>query len=609
MIFRSRKLLPYLKDLNHLSIVLKRNDDDLSLLTSSALTVCYQYFLFELQSHIDFKDEDEHGYTLFHLLARYGSENFFRVLMDWNSPEFFNPQGYTPSLLVVQYARRGLAQSIMMSPYLTSLSQDGWSLIHVAVRYNQVSILKELLTTSLDPCAKTFKDQSTPLHLAAQLGHLESIQLLLTYAPHSVIMLDSHDYSPLHFFYKFYADTMRDSDQQEQPVINDEPVLLTTLQHLINLIPYQELIKFSRYSPLEGQPLLNYAVLKCSSSLVNILMKANVPFDILNQDRKSLLIDAISVNKISIARSLIENKIHLNTPIHMSLLTPLMHALLMNNSTIAQLLIDSHIDLEKKSRNRRTALHYAVDANLPIIVDQLIERVDINVQDKWGNTPLHLAVKRQSLSMVQSLLHAGSLIDMQNRNKDTALHFSVKYLSSTVGLVIIQGLLTAKFSVTLQNKQGKTPFDYAFAQEKISLCLLLLNLGTYSDNKQKFLFTLIQTGRKEFLKVWLKRMYSLKEKNLPAVLNEKNSSGENSVSLSFKKFLSDPNNDDNTMALLVKAGASTLQFSHSQSLVSQSKKYCLPFIFFSREACFSRRSRSSSLSLLSGDNKILHKKL
>ena len=54
-----------------------------------------------------------------------------------------------------------------------------------------------------------------------------------------------------------------------------------------------------------------------------------------------------------------------------------------------------------------------------------VRKLDIDTQDKYGNTPLHYAVKCGSLEMVKLLVEAGADIKTRNQANMTPLHIAI----------------------------------------------------------------------------------------------------------------------------------------------------------------------------------------
>jgi ankyrin repeat protein len=94
--------------------------------------------------------------------------------------------------------------------------------------------------------------------------------------------------------------------------------------------------------------------------------------------------------------------------------------ILEENPTIAQ---------ARFSYNAETALHIAVERKLYTTMILLLEMgADVNAQDKYGNTPLHRAVKIQDASyLISILIENGADTTITNRFEKTAFEVGASY--------------------------------------------------------------------------------------------------------------------------------------------------------------------------------------
>jgi ankyrin repeat protein len=97
-----------------------------------------------------------------------------------------------------------------------------------------------------------------------------------------------------------------------------------------------------------------------------------------------------------------------------------------------------------------------------------------DVQDRWGLTPLHLAVRLQSteeVTLVRTLLSNAADLEPVDQDDDTALHLAVSYATTDS----IELLLRAGANVNVQNKRGKTPLHRAIERDSLLVAEMLLN--------------------------------------------------------------------------------------------------------------------------------------
>ncbi|KAL4068875.1 ankyrin repeat-containing domain protein [Scleroderma yunnanense] len=88
---------------------------------------------------------------------------------------------------------------------------------------------------------------------------------------------------------------------------------------------------------------------------------------------------------------------------------------------------------------------------------------DINCRDVLGNTPLHLAVKSESVENVNLILDAPLCdVDLQNHDGNTPLHLAVQIRDQMIRKAVVTVLIDeagASDSTRLKNKAGQTPKD------------------------------------------------------------------------------------------------------------------------------------------------------
>ncbi|MBO9484044.1 ankyrin repeat domain-containing protein [Salinisphaera sp. G21_0] len=119
--------------------------------------------------------------------------------------------------------------------------------------------------------------------------------------------------------------------------------------------------------------------------------------------------------------------------------TPLHYAALMDQKDIVRELLDRSAKANLRNIEGSTALHYAVSApdwdyqedwtvRLAILAD-LIEngKVEINAQNNYGATALHIAASQGSIDMIRELLMRGADFNILDEKKMTAFDHCSKY--------------------------------------------------------------------------------------------------------------------------------------------------------------------------------------
>ncbi|XP_018571753.1 uncharacterized protein LOC108911327 [Anoplophora glabripennis] len=120
--------------------------------------------------------------------------------------------------------------------------------------------------------------------------------------------------------------------------------------------------------------------------------------------------------------------------------------------------------------NGNTPLHVAVIKNNMEILDYLLSRdgTDLNTQNFCGETPLLLAVKDEKVEAARRLIEAGANVNIPNHEDVTPLHLSVTHPDLAHTLVRYGAFLDAI------DYSGDTPLHDATAEECLeTVCMLL----------------------------------------------------------------------------------------------------------------------------------------
>ena len=90
----------------------------------------------------------------------------------------------------------------------------------------------------------------------------------------------------------------------------------------------------------------------------------------------------------------------------------------------------------------------------------LAKGAEVDVKNKWGETPLHEAAEHGHLDVVKALLAKGAEVDAKNKHGKTPLHLAAK----DGNLDVVKELLAKGAEVDAKDEDGRTPLDLAASE-------------------------------------------------------------------------------------------------------------------------------------------------
>ncbi|KAH0540617.1 26S proteasome non-ATPase regulatory subunit 10-like isoform X1 [Cotesia glomerata] len=139
--------------------------------------------------------------------------------------------------------------------------------------------------------------------------------------------------------------------------------------------------------------------------------------------------------------------------------TPLILASSAGREKVVNTLITEGANVNAQTTEGHSALQYASSKNWQSICIKLVENsADINIADKRGATPLHRAASKGNVEVLKFLLSQEGLnIDVQDIYGNTALHLACEEdRQQEAKLLVAHGA-----SLEVENKERKTPLQLA----------------------------------------------------------------------------------------------------------------------------------------------------
>jgi len=136
---------------------------------------------------------------------------------------------------------------------------------------------------------------------------------------------------------------------------------------------------------------------------------------------------------------------------------------------------DKVTDINIIDQRGRTQLHRATvsDIYLEEVIELLAAGADVNAQDIFGYTPLHLASRNGALSIVKVLLQNNAHINAASERGDTPLHWAIFFEHTA----IVEILIKAGADLDAKDEDDATPLHWAFARKQMEIVAMLKAAG------------------------------------------------------------------------------------------------------------------------------------
>ena len=199
-----------------------------------------------------------------------------------------------------------------------------------------------------------------------------------------------------------------------------------------------------------------------NTEAVALLLKAGANPNIKNDDKKVPLHFATQYNNTDMVKSLLDYKAD---PFiffdHYVQRTGLHKAALHENVEMARLFLDIGISINCRDYTRDTPLLLAAHTGNVLMIEFLFENgANPYSIDSQRNTALHITIlghAKKNLEALQLLMKKNINLDLQNKYGMTVLHLAVKYKLPD----FVNTLLKAGTRTDLLNNDGQTAFDMA----------------------------------------------------------------------------------------------------------------------------------------------------
>ena len=316
----------------------------------------------------DVNADNGSGWTPLHIAIEKGHTDLAHLLLNKGAKvDTVTLNGQTPLLTALRSGMSEIAWRVMKNGAdINVAGPDGWTPLHMALRYGCVDAATNLIVKGADLRAKT-NSNWTPLLFALQHGHFQIAQYLIEQGvDYDVVNVEG--WAALHMALQYGR-----PDLAKRMIEKGANVNILGDQH---------------------RTPLHYAVFNNHTEIAKILIEkgANVNAQTLTEGSSPFHLAALK-GDLDILKIMSDKGADLNKPDSKGM-TALMYALGGEQRNAALFLIGKGVDLHALNQGKDNALHYAAQQGYVDVIRLLLEqRVDRNIKDKDGETPLDIARK------------------------------------------------------------------------------------------------------------------------------------------------------------------------------------------------------------------------
>ncbi|KAK3854462.1 hypothetical protein Pcinc_039063 [Petrolisthes cinctipes] len=396
-------------------------------------------------------------YQLQHLLQQQ-PDYIGRVNQDGDTPLHLAVKGHHVQCCQV------LLNQTQARPFINLRNRASQSPLSLSITTHTEStkMCKMLLSLGGAKMTNINKNKQTALHLAAECGNLDTIQLLL-----------DRDNSLL-----------KEKDKMKQTALH----LATQNGHWLVLRKLIEAGANIEDQDSQGFTALHWAAkkgfTKCCKTLLELHADVNA---VDNEGNTPLHLYCVNWREyLNCLLVLLHHQADINaqnkrgeTPLHFCSRSPIEMVQTLKQKA-------GNINLNLKDKKGRTALHYAAERRNPKYVEQIlsintITKEIINSEDNEGKTPLQIAIIKNAHDSCHLLLRAVDSANQSCGDVGTILHLAAKH-----GLVEVGEHILNKGAKITKNSEGQTPLHLAAANGYSQFCQMLKKRGTImSDTDAK----------------------------------------------------------------------------------------------------------------------------
>ena len=314
-------------------------------------------------------------------------------------------------------------------------------LIQYLVIYNKVDLVVFLLKYDIKLDIKD-SDGRTILYFPIKFNYLEMFKLLILSDKEIIGMsiIDNKDmngYTPIHYSIIF-------ENYEMFKLLLDAGSDLETIDNF-------------------GNTALFIAIIYNRIIFVEHMIKLKVNLNHINKEGETPIIVALLKKKEKICELLLKTNLNLNIYELVNKLSPLIIATNFRMNDLIKIMVNNGVDINHQDFTGNSALHYCIIENNWEGVFLLIDKINKNLINLEGNTPLHLIIQLVNNESPNSIevkiakkLMRETNVNIQNSDGSTVLHILAE---NKILHLFVEELKMIKIDIFIKNRYNVTPFD------------------------------------------------------------------------------------------------------------------------------------------------------